>query len=78
MIASSEHQDGADDPVLNEREAQDFLVPEDLAEFLILDLGQRRVHHEDKADGNGNVGRADLEAVDEVFSALDEIPEAHA
>ena len=74
----SEHQDRADDPVLDERETQDLLVPEDLAEFLILDLRKRRIHHQDKTDGDGDVGRADLKAVDEGFSSLNEISEAHA
>ena len=54
-----EHQDGADDPVLHEREAEDLVVAEDLAQLLVLHLGQGRIHHQDQADGDGDVGGAD-------------------
>ena len=36
-----EHEDGADDPVLDEREAQDSGVAKDVAEFFVADFGQR-------------------------------------
>ena len=54
-----EHQHRADEPVLHEREAEDAGVGEDLGELRILHLRQRRIHHEDEADGDGQVGRAD-------------------
>ena len=73
----NEHQNGTDDPVLDEREAKDFLISEYFAELLILDLRKWRVHHQDKTDGNGNVGRANLEAVDEGFRFLKEIAETN-
>ena len=36
-----EHQDRADDPVLDERQREDLRVAEDLAQFLVADLRQR-------------------------------------
>ena len=74
----NEHENGADDPVLHERQAEHLPVPEDLAQLLVLHLCQRRVHHQDQADGDRDIGRPDLKAVDEGFRALDEIPESHA
>ena len=53
-------------------------VAEHVAQFLVLHLGQRRIHHQDQADGDGDVGRADLEAVDERLHARDEVPSADA
>src|SRR5208282_921719 len=45
-----EHQDWTDYPVLNQREAEDFPVPKDVAQLVIVNLGQRRIHHQDQAD----------------------------
>ena len=53
-----EHQDGADDPVLQQRQAQHLPVAENLAQLVIMHFGQRRVHHQDQADGDGDVGGA--------------------
>ena len=55
-----EHKDRADDPVLDQGEGQDFEVLEDLGQFLVAHLGQRRIHHQDEADGDGNGGRPHL------------------
>ena len=60
-----EHQHRADDPVLDEREAEHLAIAKDLAQPLVLHLGQRRIHHEDEADGDGDVGGAGLEALKE-------------
>ncbi len=68
-----EHQHRADQPVLHQRDAQDLLVLEDLRHILVLHLGKGGVHHQDQADGDGDVGGADLEGVDEGFRAGDEI-----
>ena len=73
-----EHQDRADDPVLHQRQAQHLDVPEDLGQALILHLGERRIHHQDQADRDQDVGRPDLEAVDELLNPRNEITEAHA
>jgi hypothetical protein len=73
-----EHQDRSDDPVLEERERQDPPVPEDIAELLVPDLRQRRIHHQDQADGDGNVGRADLEALDELLDTRYDVAQPHA
>ena len=51
-----EHQNRADDPVLQQREAQHLVVAEDVAQLFVLHLGQRRVHHQDEAQGNGDAG----------------------
>ena len=53
--------------VLKQRQAQDLAIPEDAAQLLVLHLGQGRIHHEDEADGNGNGGRAHLQAQDETW-----------
>ena len=54
-----EHQHGADDPVLQQREPDDFRIGENLRHLLVAHLGQRRIHHEDESRGNEQVGRAD-------------------
>ena len=56
-----EHEQRPDDPVLHQRQAEDPVVAEDVAELLVLHLGERRIHHHDEADGDGDVGRADVE-----------------
>ena len=40
-------------------------VAEHVAQFLVLHLGQRRIHHQDQPDGDGDVGRAALELAPE-------------
>ena len=66
------HQHRADHPVLHQGEKQDFLVPEDFSEFLIADFGERRVHHQDQADGNGNRCSADRKAIQKRHSARED------
>ena len=73
-----EHQDGADDPVLRQRESEHAAVAEDFAEFFVADLCQRRKHHDDEADGDGDVGGAALEAVDEDGDVGHEVSQANA
>ena len=73
-----EHEDRADDPVLHQRQAQHLDIPEDLGETLILHLGEGRVHHQDQADRDQDVGRPDLEGVDELLNPWDEIAEGDA
>ena len=48
------------------------------AQFLILDLGQRRVHHQDKTDGNRNIGRPNLELIPEVDHSREKVSPAHS
>jgi hypothetical protein len=72
------HQDGADHPVLNQRQDQYAAVLEDPPHLLVLHLRQRRIHHEDQPDGDGDGCRADGEAVEEGHYAGNEVPEAHA
>ena len=59
-----EHEDGTDDPVLHQREPQDLRVAEDVSQFLVVHLGERRVHHDDEADGYGDRSGADRGALD--------------
>ena len=73
-----EHQDRADDPVLDEGERQHLRVAEHLAQFLVADLRQRRVHHDDQADGDRDGRRPDLERRDEPDEARQEVAGAHA
>ena len=73
-----EHQDGADHPVLDEGQAEDFVVPKYLPQFLVFHLGQRRVHHEDQSDGDGDVGGPDLELMPEVHDAGGHVSPPHA
>lgn len=63
------HQHRPDYPVLDQAKGQDFIVPEYLAHLFITDLGQGRVHHEDEADGDGNVGGSYAEFVPEASHA---------
>ena len=72
-----EHQHRADDPVLHQRKAEHAPVAEDPAHLLVPDLGQRRVHHQDKADGDGDGGSAHLEKADEVGHTGDKIAQPH-
>ena len=65
-----EHDDRPDDPVLHQREAEDPVVAEDVAEFLVAHLGERRIHHHDEADGDGDVGGAHGPLLDELRDAL--------
>ena len=64
-----EHQDRPDDPVLNQRQAKNFPVDEDIGQFLVTDLGERWVHHQDQAQRDRNVGRSDLEGIDPILDA---------
>ena len=73
-----EHQERADEPVLHEREAEDLVVAEDVAELLVLHLGERRIHHHDEADGDGDVGRAHRPLLDELGQAREGPAEDHA
>ena len=73
-----EHQDGTDHPVLDQREAEDFPVAKHVAQFLVLHLRQRRVHHQDEADGDGDVRRVHPEPIDEGLDAGDEVAQPDA
>ena len=71
-----EHQDGADHPVLDQGQGQDLEVLEDLGQFLVAHLGQGRIHHQNEANGDGNVGSAHLEEGQELGETGQEITEA--
>ena len=58
-----EHQDRADDPVLQKGDAQDLPVAEDIPKLLVADFCQGRIHHQDQADRNGDIGRADRDSL---------------
>ena len=61
-----EHQDRPDDPVLDQGQGEDLEVAEDPPHLFVAHLGQRRVHHQDEADGDRDVGGPDREPVPEV------------
>ena len=54
---------------------QHLEVAEHLPQLLVFDLGQRRIHHHDQADGNGDVGGAYLKSVDHALHAGNGIAE---
>ncbi len=53
-------------------------VAEHVAQVLVADLGQRRVHHQDQADGDRDVGGAALELAPEPGDAREQVPDRHA
>ena len=69
------HQDGTDDPVLDQGKEQDPVIFKDFAQFLVLDLGQRGIHHQDQTDGNGDIGGPGLEEVPELGHPGKKYPE---
>ena len=48
------HQNRSHHPVLHQGEGQNFFISENHAHLIVLDLGQRRIHHQDQAYGNGD------------------------
>jgi hypothetical protein len=67
-----EHDPRADQPVLDQRQPEDPVIAEHVAELLVPHLGERRIHHHDQADGDGYVGGADAEAIDERWDAFEQ------
>jgi len=63
----NKHEDGADHPVLNQREGKDLEITKDLSQLLVFHLGQGRVHHEDQPYGNGDVCGSHLKGIDEIL-----------
>ena len=72
------HENRSDNPVLNERKQQHPAVLEDAAHLLVLHLCQRRIHHQDQADRNGDRGCACVEAVQERHHARHEVAQRNA
>ena len=75
--SQQEHQDWSDNPILHERQPQHFPIAKHVAEFFVLHLGQRRVHHQDQPDGNGDVGRPHLEPIDKSLDAGNQVSGPH-
>ena len=71
-----EHQDRADDPVLDKGQGKDLDVAENVAQLLVFHLGQRGIHHQDQSDGDRDIGRAALELVDEPDDGRDKISQS--
>jgi len=46
-----------------------FQLRKNVAQLLVPHLGQRRVHHQDQTDRDGDVRRARLETIDELLDA---------
>jgi len=72
-----EHQDGANYPVLDQRKSQDFEISKYLAQLLVLHLCQRRIHHENQADGDRDIGGANLKLVYDILDTWLSITAAH-
>ena len=73
-----EHQHRADKPVLHERQPENALVAEDLAQLFVAHLRQRRKHHDDEADGDRDVCCPGLKAVDEAGRRRNEVADGNA
>ena len=73
-----EHEQRPDQPILQQRQSQNLPIREHVAQFLVFHLGQRREHHQDQADGDGDVRRIDLETVDQRLDAGKEVSDRHA
>jgi hypothetical protein len=70
-----EHQNWTDNPVLQQRQAENFPIAEDVAQLVVVHLRQRRIHHEDEADGDWYRGRADAHAVEDGLHAGEDCTE---
>ena len=66
-----EHQRRADHPVEQDRGHQQPLVAGDVAELVVADLGQHRVHHHQQPDGDRQRHRPDLDRGERVVEAGD-------
>ena len=73
-----EHQRRADDPVEEDRGAQQPGVAGDVAELVVADLRQHRVHHHQQPDRDRQRDRADLDRGEGVVEAGDEAAEQQA
>ena len=65
----TEHQEGTDHPVEQERDAENLRVAEDLRQLLVTDLRQRRVHHQDEPEGYRDRGCPDRQVRDALHDA---------
>ena len=72
------HQRRTDKPVLDQRQAEHALVAEDIMQLLVSNLCQRREHHDDQPNGDGDIRCAALKAVDEPCGAWDEVTKRHS
>ena len=72
------HQDRADDPVLDKRQAEDLRVPENVVELFVPHFCERRVHHEDEPDRDGDRCRPDREAGDHCGHCGREVPDGNS
>ena len=73
-----EHEHRADHPVLNEGKADHLFIPEDVPHLFVFHFGKRRVHHQDQPDGDRDIGGPDLEGIDEILGAREEVAGADA
>ena len=73
-----EHERRANEPVLNQRQPENSLLAEDFAQLLVSHFRQRREHHDDQPDGDGDIRRSALKAIDEPGRARDEVADRHS
>ena len=67
-----EHQHGPITQFCTSESASTCLLRKTSSQLLVAHLRQRRVHHQDQADGDGDRCRADAEAVEKRHDARDE------
>src|SRR5208282_4593529 len=72
-----EHQNWSDYPILEKRKTKDLPVAEDVSEFVVVHLGQRRIHHQDETDRNRKRSRANAKAIESSLNAGPEETERH-
>ena len=65
-------------PVLYQRESQDRLISEDLAQLLVSHFRQRWEHHDNQSDGDWYVRCACLKDIYEGSRARNKVSNAHA
>ena len=56
----NKHEGGADQPVQYQRYGHEALVGHDPTGFVVTNFRQRRIHHDQQADGNGDGDTSNL------------------
>ncbi len=67
-----EHQQRAEDPVERERGTRRATFAPELAELVVPDLGEHRVHHQQEPDGDREADGADAQPVEPVVQLWDQ------
>ena len=65
-------------PVLHQRKPKDAFVTEHLSQLFVAHFRQGWEHHDDEADGDGDVRRPTLKVVDQAGRGRNEVPNGNA